>query len=259
MLLMRIFILLSISLISISCHCQEIKFLDTNKNQIKTRYLCPDGYKRLVSEQNSYSNFCQNLELKKYGTFSKYYNGDEKSVENVYSSVLDQDISAKDLQQCADACMRIRGEYLFHSKQYDKIHFNFLSDGKPRYYKDYGGVKADYKNFIKYMDYIFSYANTGSLYAELTTIKAVDILPGDVIIQKKQPFGHAIIVLDVIIDAAGNKKLLLAQSYMPAQETQVLKNPNNSDGSPWYNLPINGQIRTPEWNFEGLKIGRFSN
>lgn len=256
---MKTFIFLCISLFSISCQSQERNFLDTNKNQINTRYLCPEGYKRLETEQNSYSNFCQNLHLKKYGALSKYYNGDEKYAENTYSSVLDQDISAKDLQQCADACMRIRGEYLFHSKQYDKIHFNFLSDGKPRYYKDYGGVKSDYKNFRKYMDYVFSYANTGSLYDELKTIKAEEIIPGDVIIQKKQPFGHAIIVLDVIIDASGNKKLLLAQSYMPAQETQVLINPNSNDGSPWYDLPINDQLRTPEWDFEGLKVGRFSN
>jgi hypothetical protein len=41
---------------------------------------------------------------------------------------------------------------------------------------------------------------------------------------------------------------MLAQSYMPAQETQILINPNDESLSPWYPLK-DGEIKTPEWTF----------
>jgi len=54
----------------------------------------------------------------------------------------------------------------------------------------------------------------------------------------------------------GQKLFLLAQSYMPAQETQILKNPNNSALSPWYELK-NETLETPEWTFEPSDLRRF--
>jgi len=51
---------------------------------------------------------------------------------------------------------------------------------------------------------------------------------------------------------------VLAQSYMPAQELQVLKNPNAGDFSPWYRVSdIDGQLRTPEWTFKSSALKRF--
>lgn len=37
--------------------------------------------------------------------------------------------------------------------------------------------------------------------------------------------GHAMLVIDMAEDAAGNKVYLLAQSYMPAQDIHVVVNP----------------------------------
>jgi len=57
-----------------------------------------------------------------------------------------------------------------------------------------------------------------------------------------------------------NKKLfLLAQSYMPAQELQVLKNPNNGKLSPWYELNSKITLETPEWSFTTSELKRFQN
>jgi len=50
------------------------------------------------------------------GTTVKYYDGSTKINRNVYCSVIDQDIDPVDLQQCADAVMRLRGEYLLKQK-----------------------------------------------------------------------------------------------------------------------------------------------
>jgi hypothetical protein len=253
---MRSLFLIIISSTLFACFGQNNKLIDTSASTIKTRYLAPVNYSRSVHTKNSFAYYLENLSLKPFSTEVKYFNGNTKTKGNVYSSVIDQEISSKDLQQCADACMRLRGEYLFHTKQYDKIHFNFLSDGKPRFYNQYTKDVKQYANFLKYMDWIFAYANTGSLYNELSTIAPKDIQIGDVIIQKKQPYGHAIMVVDMVIDNKGSKKILLSQSYMPAQETQILVNPK--DGTPWFDIPKEGEsFQTPEWTFETFKVGRF--
>ena len=62
--------------------------------------------------------------------------------------------------------------------------------------------------------------------------------------------------MDLVEKIDGSDKLfLLAQSYMPAQETQILIN-NNEDGKihgPWYSLEevIDAErLKTPEWVFD---------
>ncbi len=81
---------------------------------------------------------------------------------------------------------------------------------------------------------------------------------GHVFIQKGNPYGHAVIVVDMAQNSKGKKIYLLAQSYMPAQETQILANPNDSDLSPWYNLDYE-TIITPEWIFYPTDLKHFKN
>jgi len=51
----------------------------------------------------------------------------------------------------------------------------------------------------------------------------------------------------------------LAQSYMPAQEMHILKNPNDEGLSPWYNLSeISEDINTPEWVFDRAELMRWN-
>lgn len=205
--------------------------LQLTEKTIATRFSVPPSYQRIEVTENSYAAYLRNLPLKPVGSEVSYYNGTKKRNNNVYIGVVDMDIDAQDLQQCADAVMRLRGEYLYHQKNYSDIHFNFLSDGKPRYYKDY--VKGDYSytKFRKYMKYVFSYANTASLRAELQKADQPQI--GDVLIQKGNPYGHAVIIVDMAIhEKTGQLLYMLAQSYMPAQETQILINPSNKNISP---------------------------
>ena len=230
--------------------------IDSSSSTIKLRFIAPRGYTTIHATENSYAAYLQNLPLKPMGTEVKYYNGDSKSKDNVYCSVVDQDIDPVDLQQCADAVMRLRGEYLYGLGKYDEIKFNFLSDGKPRYFKDYAKGDNSYSKFRKYMKYIFSYANTASLRAELKVRQIEDMQIGDVLIQKGNPYGHAVTIVNMAKDSANNKLYMLAQSYMPAQETQVLINPMNNEKSPWYELKA-GEIVTPEWEFTSEDLRHF--
>jgi hypothetical protein len=82
--------------------------------------------------------------------------------------------------------------------------------------------------------------------------------PGDVIIKGGFP-GHGVLVMDMAQNpTTGEKLFLLAQSYMPAQDFQILKNPNNSKLSPWYSLSdVKDVLKTPEWNFSTDDLRRW--
>ena len=227
-------------------------------NNIVTRFHPPEGYERIVVPAHSFAGYLHNLELKPMGSLVLYYDQTPKNTPEVYISVINMEIGTRDLQQCADAVMRLRGEYLFAQQKYNDIHFNFVSDGKPRYFKDYANGDYSYQKFRKYMDYVFSYANTRSLYHEMVPVENIDsIQTGDIFIQTGNPFGHAVIVVDMAIHSSTGKKIfLLAQSYMPAQEIQVLINPQDPEISPWYEAK-RGALITPEWIFSHTDLRRF--
>jgi hypothetical protein len=60
----------------------------------------------------------------------------------------------------------------------------------------------------------------------------------------------------VVVNAAGQKLYLMAQSYMPAQEIHILKNPSKKNISPWYSLQST-DIQTPEWNFVNARLKKW--
>jgi hypothetical protein len=233
---------------------------------ISTRFTPPDGFERKPSPENSFAAYLRNLPLKPAGAQVKYFDGRIKDDDNVYDAVVDMEISNKDLQQCADAVIRLRGEYFYSIEAYDKISFTLTNGFKMDYTEWMKGNRVivngnktswskkaapsnTYKDFRKYMDFVFTYAGTLSLSQSLHTKDIKDIAIGDVFIYGGSP-GHAVIVVDVADNKEGEKVFLLAQSYMPAQETQVLKNNNDAMLSPWYSSKITGRFDTPQWTFD---------
>lgn len=261
---MKVYLFLVFSLLFVFCNPKSNKEKQITKDFKNTIVLTkisdipvPDGFVRINIDSNSFHFFLRDFPLANDNTVY-YFNGQEKYNQNNQYAVLDIDIGTRDLQQCADAVMRLRAEYLFSTKQYSKIHFNFLNDGKPRYYSSYAVNDYCYKTFRKYMDYIFSYANTSSLLNEMKNIEIGEMQIGDVFIQKGKPYGHAIIVVDMAENKkTGEKLFLLAQSFMPAQSIHILKNFNNSNLSPWYSLEFGQELYTPEWTFSKDDLRRF--
>lgn len=238
--------------------------VNDNGTTVKARFNTPPGYERKPVPENSFANYLRNLPLKPAGSKVKYFNGDAKE-ESVYDAVVDMDIGSRDLQQCADAVIRLRGEYFYAREAYDKISFNLTNGFKVDYTEWMKGnrivVKGNktswrisaepsntYKTFRSYMDLVFTYAGTLSLSKDLHIKSMKDISIGDVFIFGGSP-GHAVIVVDVAENKSGEKIFLLAQSYMPAQEIQILKNLNDDKLSPWYSSDIPGKLVTPEWTF----------
>jgi hypothetical protein len=244
----------------------EISYINKEGMTIKDRYLPIEGYTRTEHAEGSFAEFLGNQKLKPYGEKVLYYDGREKSSNGIYDSVFDVDIGNRDLHQCADAIMLLRAEYMYSQGQYDKICFNFVSGFKAEYYMWMDGYRIDvqgnnveyykakepsnsYEDFRKYMDMVFAYSGTLSLEKELVSISIDNINIGDVFIVGGSP-GHAVIVVDMAVNSSGEKIFLLAQSYMPAQQTQILINPMDEDISPWYSLKSQEKLETPQWTFE---------
>lgn len=240
---------------------------------LEERIKPPEGYERIAVSADSFGSFLRAFPFKPHGSPVKYYDGDVKTTE-VYVAVFDMDIGNKDLQQCADAVIRLRAEYLYEKGEYDKIHFNFTNGFRADYSKWRSGYKIaingndttwvkktdsaeDYQSFRKYLDVVFAYAGTLSLSKELQKAAVEDMQIGDVFIKGGSP-GHCVIVVDMAENKeTGEKLFLLAQGYMPAQDIQVLKNPENDDSNPWYSLKQGEMLNTPEWDFSSEQLMRF--
>ena len=240
---------------------------------IESRYNTPKGFQRIAADSASFAFYLRHLPLKAADELVTYYNGGKKPQGRVYRSVVDLPIGDKNLHQCADAVMRFRAEYLWSTGQHNEIHFNFTNGFRVDYRKWLEGNKMvvsgnktywspgaarsnSYTTFWKYMELIFNYAGTLSLEKELASRDFSQMQIGDVLIQGGSP-GHAVIVVDMCENTdTGEKRYLLAQSYMPAQETQILINPQNPASS-WYSLNTGETIHTPEWSFTQKNLKHF--
>lgn len=241
---------------------------------VETRFNPPSGYRRVAASPGSYTAFLRQLPLKPHGAVVHYYNGEAKEGTGVYAAVLDLDIGNKDLQQCADAVMRLRAEYLFAAGRPDDIHFRLTNGFLAGFAKWAQGYRvavagnstswqkaalpaADHKSLRSYLDFVYAYAGSLSLSKELKPVSWTDMQPGDVLIIGGSP-GHAETVMDMAEDEHGDKVFLLSQSYMPAQDIQVLENPSNADISPWYQLKqAPYTVRTPEYDFTTADLKRW--
>lgn len=263
---------ITVQVSTISTTTQE-NLINPDGKTLKTRFNPPKGYKRGSIHNKSFGYFLQNYPLKEHGKEVHLYNGNLKNRQDVHAAILDISVGKRDLQQCADATMRLRADYLYEQKKYDSIRFNFTNGFNAKYGKwrngqrilvkgnkvswYNGGTKSDSRSsFDKYLTMVFSYAGTLSLEKEMKKVSLKDMQIGDVFIQGGSP-GHAVIVVDIVKNGQGNQMFLLAQSYMPAQEIHVLKNFKNVDSSPWYNTENLEQLLTPEWNFNKNDLRRF--
>ena len=238
---------------------------------LANRIPAPEGFERKQNKEGSFAGWLRELPVKDEGARVKLFDKSLKRNQRTQHTVVDLDVDPVDLQQCADAVMRLKAEFHYSKKEFHKIHFNFTSGHKVAFddwskgkhpkvsgnkvnFVNSGKKGTDYKNFRKYLRQIFTYAGTASLTKELKKINMKDIAAGDVFIQGGFP-GHAVLVLDVVENEVGEKQFLLGQSYMPAQDFHVLKNPNSRH--PWYSNLIEDQIETPEWTFKLSDLKRF--
>jgi hypothetical protein len=243
----------------------HINFLYPNRQTAKklpaakvSEISLPVGYTRVAVQPGSFAEWLRNFPLRKNNTVY-LYNGQPLADQSQHYAVLDISTGHKDLQQCADAIMRLRGEYYYSMSEYGKIAF-----GEGREMMRFADVlsRSDFTEkdvrplFMQFMEKVFINCGTYTVDAMSSPIPLSSMQPGDMFVKAGSP-GHAMIVVDVATDPEGKKIYLLAQGYMPAQDMHIVINPVTAALSPWYQVTDDKEITTPGWIFEKNQLKRW--
>jgi len=246
-----------------------------NSSTLINRIDVPPGYERIPTASGSFADWLRNLPLKQNNPPVYLYDGSEKSYQDGHHTVVEIDVGNKDLQQCADAIIRLYAEYLYSKSSFDEISFQLTNGDKIGFRKWISGYRpsvdnnqvrwhertdpdSSYERFRDYLNFIFTYAGSYSLNQQLEGVQGInDMKIGDVLIQGGFP-GHAVLIIDMAVNEITNENIfLLCQSYMPAQDIHILKNLNDPVLSPWYRLNFGDSLYTPEWTFTREDLKRF--
>ncbi|MGE0659638.1 MAG: DUF4846 domain-containing protein [Reyranellaceae bacterium] len=239
---------------------------------LETAFAAPPDADRVAVPAGSFAAWLRTLPLKEQGARVLLHDGRQRADQSGAAAVIDIDVGRRDLQQCADAVIRLRAEWLHAGGRRDALAFDFTSGDRYAYaaylrgkrpvvsgnrvsWRDGGPVEDGRDGLRRWLDIVFTYAGSLSLQRELVPVASVrQVQPGDVLIQGGSP-GHAVIVLDVARAGDGRPFVLLAQSFMPAQSIHVLR---NRQGGVWHELSDGAMIDTPDWRFASTDLRRFA-
>ena len=232
----------------------------------------PEGFKYIPGTDSLFSDWLLSQPLKK-DKIVYLYNGNRKQNQDAQLEVLDIDIGKKNLVQCADAVIKMRADFLFHSCRVTEINFRSTTGSTLSFsewregwrWKEQNGdliriagtnhSMNTLQSFESFMDLVYLYCGTYSLSRQLQPVSG-DIQPGDVFVQGGFP-GHAVIVISVAENKFGRQMFMLAQGYMPAQDIHILRNPRNTELSPWYSTEEIYPLITPQWKFNKGSLMRW--
>lgn len=234
----------------------------------------PEGFERVPVAAGSFAHWLRYLPVKKDGALVYAYTGQPIDNQTIHRKVVAIEVGTSDLQQCADAAIRLRSEYLFSQNRFGEIVFNF-TNGTPARYLDWrNGLRpivtgnkvkwekkqppnSSYESFRKYLDTVFMYAGSYSLSKELPSVPWEEMQSGDLFVDGGFP-GHVVIVVDQAVDSVtGERIFMLAQGYTPAQSIHVLRNLNEVALDPWYVQDPNYGIDIPSRAFGWQHLRRF--
>lgn len=190
----------------------------------------PLGYKR-INQDDGFAKYLRSLPLKKTGSKVQLFTGGDARFQSLNYAVVDIPMLSN-YEQCADMCMRLRGEYLY-------------GVGRPVSFNDVNGNRMTFsggsrKDFEKFMRMVYGVASTFSMSRELKTRPLCEVQPGDVFVyagvDRGQKMGHAVMVVDVAEDSDGNRIFMLAEGATPARECHLVRNWFNPILSPWFKM-----------------------
>jgi len=223
---------------------------------------------KTIDDTESWEYFLQHLPEKEGVVLD--YKGAPVPFQQKHFTLINYDVGTRDLQQCADALIRLRAEYLFAQNRLDEIGFNFTS-GHFYSFADYCNGKKPIpkgnsvkfvssspqaktaKDLRKYLDIVYTYAGTISLGASLK--EADDFSIGTIVISPGSP-GHCFIITDEATTSTGEKVYKLVEGYTPAQSIYVLRNTSDPSLGCWHPLK-KGTITTASYEFTSYKLKTF--
>ena len=194
------------------------------RQTIVSQIPAPDGFVRKSFPKGSFSDWVQNLPLKKSDRILAYtgsaINDPSHNVIALYNifGVVDMPLLFKtDIEQCADYCMRFWAEYHKSMNKLDQLYL-FDYNGKKKSFSSSG------KSYNAFLKWTFSYSNSYSLKKGCLEIKEEDAVPGDMVVQNESGgAGHVSMIVDMAESKEGKKVYLIGFGFMPAQEFHIEK------------------------------------
>lgn len=229
-------------------------------DSLRARFSPPPGFTRVDAPPRSFAAWLRELPLAAPGTPVRAYDGRllHPATDPRIAAVVALDVSKADLQQCADTVIRLHAEWRWSQGARDMSYRaaagvplpwsrwargeRIVPRGAGIQWVPGGKEVSDHASFRKYLDAVFAWANTVSLEKQAKPVTPFELRAGDFFILPGNP-GHVVLVLDVATQ--GDERVaLLGQSFMPAQNAQVLR---PSDGGPWFRLDPTKDVDTPFW------------
>jgi hypothetical protein len=227
---------------------------------IAERFPAPEGTLRVDVAAGSFGAFLRALPLQSAGTPVVAFDG--RTIDAPWAkAVVDVDVGAKDLQQCADSAIRLYAEHRRQKNDVDALSFHATS-GDPLPWKRFaaGERPSAVKNKIQWskkttpstspatfrawLDTVFLWAGSRSLALDTVAVTG-DLAPGDLLVVGGSP-GHVLVILDVAAGRDG-PQLLIGQGYMPAQSFHVIG---------WFGVDDDGGVTVPSWPASFPREGR---
>src|SRR5215213_7982623 len=106
------------------------------RDYLINRFAPPPGYLRLAVPDGRFGGWLRALPLKPAGAPILLYNGQPRGTQGGAAAIVDIDVGHADLQQCADAIIRLRAEYMRASGRAHALAFRF-TNGERYAYADY--------------------------------------------------------------------------------------------------------------------------
>jgi Domain of unknown function (4846) len=243
---------------------------------LATRFPAPAGFARVHVKAGSYADWLRHLPMRVAGTVVRDYAGRRLAGATAAAvAVMDLDVGRRDLQQCMDTLMRLRGEYWWWKKKAGRTRFRYAGgkyfgwaqyargirpkrQGRRIVYKT--GYRAGYgrKHFRRYLTFMFMMTGTVHNTRE-PRVKFADLAAGSFFVHPPPSpgsLGHAVTILDVAKGATGQIRILIGEGYTPAQDFHVLRAPG---GGAWYKASASSPVQTPQWPvpFKWTQLRRF--
>lgn len=226
----------------------ENPFIDPDGMTQETRILPPAGYERTPAADDSFLAFMRQQPLYENGASVCSYLGSSLGRGHA-AAVYTLSVGREGYQQCADSIIRLWSEYFFTTGQTERIAFS-LTNGYKTDYESWrsgkrvlafgnvawsmklAGYDDSVQQFHNYLMTVMHYAGTRSLEAESKPVSVQDARAGDILVNGGSP-GHAVVIADEAVNAAGERCFLLAQGFMPARNCHIITGEWDAE-NPWY-------------------------
>ena len=218
----------------------------------------PSGTVR-VAPTDAFGRWIQTMQLRDEDTPLRAHDG--RLLYGHDAWVIDLPMVSGDLQQCADALIRVRGEWQrtveapisFYATSGDPIPWARYAAGEDPY-ADGNHIRwkpGSDQTWEGYLSNVFDWAGTISLRAYETEPVSRGPVPGDILVRSGSP-GHAILLMDVAVRGE-DTFILFAESYMPAQDFHIERGP--VDGGWQWDPEHDMDLRT--WVFSAADLRRW--